>query len=164
MPALSPTMTHGAVASWALGAGDGFNAGDVICEIETDKATVDYEAVEEGVLAQILVEAGTKEIEVGKPLAITVEDESAVAEIKEMNFVLEDFTGDVEETVESAQEVTAVEPNVPEYVSDAKGSGLTVRTSPAAGVILASYGVDVASVKGNVVRPFNSHADCLSYF
>lgn len=150
MPALSPTMTHGAVATWALGEGDAYNPGDVICEIETDKATVDYEAVEEGILAQILVQPGTKEIEVGKPLAITVEEQSAVDTIKQLSFTLADFSGEEEDIVKGIQEApepvpVSSEGNIPEKQLTQHGE---VRASPAASVILASYGVDSATVKG----------------
>ena len=58
MPALSPTMTSGNLATWKLKVGDAISAGDVIAEVETDKATVDYEAVDDGFLAQILVPEG----------------------------------------------------------------------------------------------------------
>lgn len=58
MPALSPTMTSGNLASWKMSEGDKINVGDVIAEIETDKATVDYESQDEGYLAKILMSAG----------------------------------------------------------------------------------------------------------
>lgn len=58
MPALSPTMSSGNIASWKKKEGDTINVGDVIAEIETDKATVDYEAQDEGILAKILVPSG----------------------------------------------------------------------------------------------------------
>ena len=58
MPALSPTMTTGDLAAWKLKEGDAINAGDVIAEVQTDKATVDYEAVDDGFLAKILVPEG----------------------------------------------------------------------------------------------------------
>ena len=60
MPALSPTMTEGKLAKWLKNQGDAVKAGDVIAEIETDKATMEVEAVDEGRLAQILVPAGTE--------------------------------------------------------------------------------------------------------
>ena len=58
MPALSPTMTSGNLASWKKAAGEKIDAGDVIAEVETDKATVDYEAVDEGFVAKILIPEG----------------------------------------------------------------------------------------------------------
>ena len=58
MPSLSPTMTAGNIATWKLKDGEAFNVGDVLAEIETDKATVDYESVDEGFIAKILVPEG----------------------------------------------------------------------------------------------------------
>lgn len=65
MPALSPTMSMGNVGTWQKKIGDAVQPGDVLVEIETDKAQMDFECQEEGYLAKILVEAGTKDIKVG---------------------------------------------------------------------------------------------------
>ena len=70
MPALSPTMTEGTVAKWLVKEGDTIKAGDVIAEIETDKATMEVEAVDEGVLTKILVPAGTENVAVNTPIAM----------------------------------------------------------------------------------------------
>jgi pyruvate dehydrogenase E2 component (dihydrolipoamide acetyltransferase) len=78
MPALSPTMTEGTLARWLKKEGDTISAGDVIAEIETDKATMEVEAVDEGVLGKILVADGTEGVKVNEPIAILVaEGESA---------------------------------------------------------------------------------------
>ena len=79
MAALSPTMEVGGVARWAKHEGESIGAGEIIVEIETDKATIDFEAQDDSYLAKILVPAGTSDIQVGTPLAITVEEESDVA-------------------------------------------------------------------------------------
>ncbi|HZT19253.1 MAG TPA: biotin/lipoyl-containing protein, partial [Dongiaceae bacterium] len=70
MPALSPTMTEGKLAKWLKAKGDMVKAGDVIAEIETDKATMEVEAVDEGRLAEILVPAGTEGVKVNTPIAL----------------------------------------------------------------------------------------------
>jgi pyruvate dehydrogenase E1 component beta subunit len=70
MPALSPTMTEGKLSRWLKGVGDDVRAGDVIAEIETDKATMEVEAVDEGKLSRILVEEGTEGIAVNTPIAV----------------------------------------------------------------------------------------------
>ncbi len=70
MPALSPTMTEGNLANWVKQEGDTVSAGDVIAEIETDKATMEVEAVDEGTLGKILIEAGTNEVKVNTPIAL----------------------------------------------------------------------------------------------
>src|SRR3978361_1160760 len=70
MPALSPTMTEGKLARWLKEVGDEVRAGDVIAEIETDKATMEVEAGDEGKLARILVEEGTEGVAVNTPIAV----------------------------------------------------------------------------------------------
>ncbi|WP_305790499.1 biotin/lipoyl-containing protein, partial [Acidisphaera rubrifaciens] len=70
MPALSPTMTEGKLARWLKKVGEDVHAGDVIAEIETDKATMEVEAVDEGRLAQILVDEGTEGVAVNTPIAV----------------------------------------------------------------------------------------------
>src|SRR5580704_12699135 len=70
MPALSPTMTEGKLARWLKHVGDDVRAGEVIAEIETDKATMEVEAVDEGKLAQILVDEGTEGVAVNTPIAV----------------------------------------------------------------------------------------------
>nr|WP_298684523.1 pyruvate dehydrogenase complex E1 component subunit beta [uncultured Dongia sp.] len=80
MPALSPTMTEGKLAKWLKNAGDSVKPGDILAEIETDKATMEVEAVDEGILEKILVEAGTENVAVNAPIAILRgEDEAAGA-------------------------------------------------------------------------------------
>ena len=78
MPALSPTMTEGTLARWLKKEGDEIKAGDVIAEIETDKATMEVEAVDEGVLGKILVEDGVANVKVNAPIAVLVEPGEAV--------------------------------------------------------------------------------------
>jgi pyruvate dehydrogenase E2 component (dihydrolipoamide acetyltransferase) len=82
MPALSPTMTEGKLASWKKKEGDAVKSGDVLAEIETDKATMEVEAVEEGTLGKILVPDGTEGVKVNQPIALILEegeDKSALA-------------------------------------------------------------------------------------
>src|ERR1700733_3434587 len=84
MPALSPTMTEGAVARWLKKEGDEVHSGDVIAEIETDKATMEYEAVDEGRLGKIIVPEGTQGVQVNQPIAILLEegeDASAIGDV-----------------------------------------------------------------------------------
>src|SRR6478609_3147123 len=83
MPALSPTMTEGNLARWLKKEGDEVHAGDVIAEIETDKATMEYEAVDEGRIGKIIVPEGAQGIKVNQPIAVLLEegeDEAALTE------------------------------------------------------------------------------------
>ncbi len=82
MPALSPTMTEGTLARWVKKEGDDVKAGDVIAEIETDKATMEVEAVDEGKLGKILVPEGTAGVAVNAPIAVLLEDGEDVGTIK----------------------------------------------------------------------------------
>ena len=82
MPALSPTMTEGTLAKWLKKSGDKVKAGDVIAEIETDKATMEVEAVDEGTIGKILIEAGTSNVAVNTPIAVLLEEGESSADIK----------------------------------------------------------------------------------
>ena len=73
MPALSPTMTEGTIAKWLKNEGDTVVSGDLLAEIETDKATMELEAVEEGVLGRLIKPAGSEAIPVNEPIAIMLE-------------------------------------------------------------------------------------------
>ena len=74
MPALSPTMEEGTLAKWLVKEGDAVKSGDILAEIETDKATMEFEAVDEGTIAQILVAEGTDGVKVGALIALLIED------------------------------------------------------------------------------------------
>ena len=81
MPALSPTMTTGTLAKWLVGEGDRVNSGDVIAEIETDKATMEVESVDDGIMAKILVDAGAENVAVGAVIAVLAEDGETVSDV-----------------------------------------------------------------------------------
>jgi pyruvate dehydrogenase E1 component beta subunit len=81
MPALSPTMTEGKIARWVKNVGEPVRAGDVLAEIETDKATMEVEAVDEGVLAKIVIPEGTDHVAVNTPIAVIAENGEDVAEV-----------------------------------------------------------------------------------
>src|SRR5262249_58248577 len=74
MPALSPTMEKGNLAKWMKGVGDRIRSGDIIAEIETDKATMEVEATDEGTLGKILVPEGTADVAVNTPIAVILSD------------------------------------------------------------------------------------------
>ncbi|PKP72605.1 MAG: pyruvate dehydrogenase complex E1 component subunit beta, partial [Alphaproteobacteria bacterium HGW-Alphaproteobacteria-6] len=73
MPALSPTMEEGTLAKWLVKEGDAVKAGDIIAEIETDKATMEFEAVDEGIIGRILVAEGSAGVKVNTAIAVLVE-------------------------------------------------------------------------------------------
>lgn len=142
MPALSPTMSEGVLAVWRKKEGEFVNAGDVLAEVETDKATVDFESVEEGYLAKILVPAGSGSISVGKLVAVMVEEKEDIS-------AFDDFTDDVSVAVSSTpkekQEVR--QPEVKAAVSKTS-DGSRVFASPLARSLATEKGIDLSSVKG----------------
>ena len=85
MPALSPTMTEGTLAKWVKSEGDTVASGDVLAEIETDKATMEVEAVDEGVLGKITVPAGTANVAVNTPIAVILEEGENASDIDTMD-------------------------------------------------------------------------------
>jgi pyruvate dehydrogenase E2 component (dihydrolipoamide acetyltransferase) len=124
MPALSPTMTEGNLARWLKKEGDQVVAGDVIAEIETDKATMEVEAVEEGTLGKILVADGTEGVAVNAPIALLLEEgENAAA--------LEGFKPSDGETPRAAPEPEAAEPGEPKSEAVAEEPAPAPQEKPA---------------------------------
>ncbi|WBU65262.1 pyruvate dehydrogenase complex E1 component subunit beta [Paracoccus aerodenitrificans] len=82
MPALSPTMEEGTLAKWVKKEGDTVSAGDIIAEIETDKATMEFEAVDEGILGKILVQEGSEGVKVNTPIAVMIEEGESADDIQ----------------------------------------------------------------------------------
>lgn len=153
MPALSPTMTHGSLAVWSKAIGDELAPGEVIAEVETDKAQMDFEFQEEGFLAKTLVAAGTKDIPVNTPIAVYVEDAADVAAFK-------DFTVDAAapapaaETKEDAAAPAESKESAPAAASPAKSSSDSkapvdrIIASPLAKTLALEAGVALKGVKG----------------
>ncbi|KKA23712.1 Dihydrolipoyllysine-residue acetyltransferase [Rasamsonia emersonii CBS 393.64] len=166
MPALSPTMTSGNIGAWHKKAGDAISPGEVLVEIETDKAQMDFEFQEEGVLAKILKEAGEKDVSVGNPIAVLVEEGTDIAPFE--SFTLEDAGGDkapakkpVEESKGAADEApkqpapTAAVESKPEAVEpEVTGERLQPaldrepQISPAAKALALEKGVPIKALKG----------------
>ncbi len=122
MPALSPTMTEGTLSKWLVKEGDTVSAGDIIAEIETDKATMELEAVDEGTMGKILISAGTEGVKVNKPIAVILEEGESADDIEEASSPEESDTEDTstqdgDETDDEAAE--PVRPAQPRAVMDA---------------------------------------------
>ncbi len=81
MPALSPTMEEGTLAKWLVKEGDTVASGDIMAEIETDKATMEFEAVDEGTVGKILIAEGTEGVKVNTPIAVLIEDGESADDI-----------------------------------------------------------------------------------
>jgi len=91
MPALSPTMTHGNIGTWQKKVGDVIAPGDVLVEIETDKAQMDFECQEDGYIAKILADSGSKDVDINRPIAIMVENKEDIE--KFADFTVADVEG-----------------------------------------------------------------------
>ena len=164
MPALSPTMEKGNLAKWLKKEGDAIKSGDVIAEIETDKATMEVEAVDEGVLAKILVAEGTADVPVNELIALIAEDgedpgsleapkggaEAKTAPVEPKSTPDQNAAPDgahasyarVDQAPEGARPNGAAEPA-------AQGTGGRVFASPLARRIAKQEGVDLSAVKGS---------------
>jgi pyruvate dehydrogenase E2 component (dihydrolipoamide acetyltransferase) len=165
MPALSPTMTEGNLAKWTKKEGDKIKAGDVIAEIETDKATMEVEAVEEGMLGKIIIAAGTEGVKVNAVIALLLEEgedkkaldswkpkEAPKAEVKE------EAKGDAPAGAPAAAPAAAAAPVAQASKAPAAplvgapgtatAAGARAKASPLAKKIAASKGIDIASVLG----------------
>jgi pyruvate dehydrogenase E1 component beta subunit len=103
MPALSPTMEVGTVAKWLVKEGDEVSSGDILAEIETDKATMEFEAVDEGVITKILVEAGTDEVAVGTVIAEMAGEDEEADDGEKSSAPAEEKSAEPEESEKSAE-------------------------------------------------------------
>ncbi|KAL4711479.1 hypothetical protein ACJJTC_000495 [Scirpophaga incertulas] len=130
LPALSPTMESGSIVSWEKKEGDKLNEGDLLCEIETDKATMGFETPEEGYLAKILIPAATKGVPVGKLLCIIVENKDDVAAFA--NFK-EDSTDAPANPAAPKASATAAAPAAPPPVASSSVATAASAAAPTAG-------------------------------
>lgn len=150
LPALSPTMTMGTVQRWEKKVGEKLSEGDLLAEIETDKATIGFEVQEEGYLAKILVAEGTRDVPLGTPLCIIVEKESDIAAFKD--YV---ETGVVEVAAPppppAAAPAAAPPSPAPVAAAAAPAAPRTGRlfVSPLAKKLAAEKGIDLAQVGGS---------------
>jgi pyruvate dehydrogenase E2 component (dihydrolipoamide acetyltransferase) len=137
MPALSPTMEEGTLAKWLLKEGDTVAAGDLLAEIETDKATMEFEAVEDGVIGKLLVAAGTDGVKVNTPIAVLVEDGEALPTATPTA---------APETVQPAtQPVRSAKPTA----AAVSTPGHRIFASPLARRLAAQKGVDLSLLRGS---------------
>ena len=155
MPALSPTMEEGNLAKWLVKEGDKVSAGDVIAEIETDKATMEVEAVDEGIVAKLVVAAGTEGVKVNALIAVLAEDGEDVAEAAKA------ASGDAPAAAPKAEAAAPVAATAPAPVAVAPAAtpapaaapapvakGERLFASPLARRVAKDAGVELAAVSG----------------
>lgn len=150
MPALSPTMEEGTLAKWLVKAGDTVKSGDLMAEIETDKATMEFEAVDEGVIAEIVVPEGTDNVKVGQVIAIlAVEGEDASAAKAAPKADAPKAEAPKADAAPAPSPTPAAPAATPAPASALAASGDRVKASPLARRVAAEKGVDIASVTGS---------------
>ena len=145
MPALSPTMEEGTLAKWLVKEGDTVQSGDVMAEIETDKATMEFEAVDEGVIGKIVVAEGTEGVKVNAVIAVLLEDGEDASAISDAPVTAAaPASVATEEVVAEVAPVAAPTPNAP-----AASDGSRVFASPLARRIAADKGLDLGNIAGS---------------
>ncbi|ONG57312.1 pyruvate dehydrogenase complex dihydrolipoamide acetyltransferase [Pseudoroseomonas deserti] len=155
MPALSPTMTEGTLARWLKKEGDTVKSGDVLAEIETDKATMEFEAVDEGVLGKILVADGTEGVAVNTPIGIMVEAGEAVPDAAAAKPAAKAEAPKAEATPAKAEAPKAEAPKeAPKEAAKAEAapaaaSGDRVFASPLARRMAEQAGIDLSGIEGS---------------
>lgn len=144
MPALSPTMEEGTLAKWLVKEGDVVKSGDLLAEIETDKATMEFEAVDEGTISQIMIPEGSEGVKVGTVIALIAgEDEASAPKAKPAP------------VAKAAAPAPQPEPEVVKAVAAAPApaakaeAGERVKASPLAKRLAQAQGIDLASVSGS---------------
>ncbi len=159
MPALSPTMEEGTLAKWLVKEGDTVNAGDLLAEIETDKATMEFEAVDEGTIGKILVEEGSEGVKVNTPIAVLLEEGESADDIASGSASApeadaaaepekdEKAGGEGSGKGKAAEPVAQSDTPAPAAPKDEKGE--RIFASPLARRIAAEKGLDLAQIKGS---------------
>ncbi len=151
MPALSPTMTEGNLAKWLKNEGDPVKAGDVIAEIETDKATMEVEAVDEGTLGKILVPGGTEGVKVNEPIALLLEEGEDKSALDAGASPPAKANGEAEAGAHARRGTRARPPlpsNPPRPRSPA-APGARIAASPLARRMAEQAGLDLAALNGS---------------
>jgi pyruvate dehydrogenase E2 component (dihydrolipoamide acetyltransferase) len=151
MPALSPTMEEGTLARWLVKVGDKVSSGDIMAEIETDKATMEFEAVDEGTIADIAVAEGTEGVKVGTVIATLAEEGEDPAEAKKASGGQSAPAPAPTPAPAAKDAAPAPAPSSAPAVAKSapEPSGDRVIASPLAKRIAADKGIDLASVKGS---------------
>jgi pyruvate dehydrogenase E2 component (dihydrolipoamide acetyltransferase) len=142
MPALSPTMEEGTLSKWLVKEGDTVNSGDLLAEIETDKATMEVEAVEEGTVAKLLVEAGSEGVKVNAPIALLLEDDEDAS-------ALDGYEVGNPSAPAPSSAVEEPKTEAPKVAPSSASSGDRIKASPLAKRLAKEAGIDLATISGS---------------
>ena len=143
MPALSPTMEEGTLAKWLVKEGDKIQSGDLIAEIETDKATMEFEAVDEGIIGKLLVSEGSEGVKVNSPIAVILDDGEELKVNETADLVV-----DTEHTKSEIFKDEVVENKKPS-MNTVQNSNTRVFATPLARRLAREKGVDLGSISGS---------------
>jgi len=151
MPALSPTMEEGTLAKWLVKEGDEVASGDLIAEIETDKATMEFEAVDEGVIGKILVPEGSEGVAVNTPIAVLIEEGESAADIAAAAPAAAPAPVAAAAAAPAPAPATqpAAAPGAPAPAAPQAADGARIFASPLARRIAADKGIDLGQVTGS---------------
>ena len=147
MPALSPTMEEGTLAKWLVKEGDKVSSGDILAEIETDKATMEFEAVDDGVIGKLLIAAGTDAVKVNTPIAVLLVDGESAADMKAQPSAPAGAGAKAAPVANSAGGSAA--PAAPAPAAPTAKDGARVFATPLARRIAAQKGLDLGSITGS---------------
>ncbi|OTF77019.1 pyruvate dehydrogenase protein X component-like protein, partial [Euroglyphus maynei] len=156
MPALSPTMTAGTIVKWHKKEGEKINAGDILCEVQTDKAVVAYEFDDDGILAKILINENSAEIQVGDLIAIVCGEDDDWKNVKipeNLNVTLDASTSTVK------AESSPVETTITKSSMDIS----TIKISPSARNLIDQYGIEMSTVQPTGNRGVMMKEDVLKF-
>jgi pyruvate dehydrogenase E2 component (dihydrolipoamide acetyltransferase) len=150
MPALSPTMEEGKLSKWLVKEGDSVKSGDILAEIETDKATMEFEAVDEGRIGKILVAEGTEGVKVNSPIAVLLGDGEKAGATVDISAAMKSIKDAVKAEAPKAEapKVDAAKP----APAAPKADGARIFASPLARRIAAGKGVDLSGLTGSGPR------------
>ncbi|SDJ32922.1 pyruvate dehydrogenase complex dihydrolipoamide acetyltransferase [Salipiger marinus] len=152
MPALSPTMEEGTLAKWLVKEGDTVSSGDILAEIETDKATMEFEAVDEGVIGKILIAEGSDGVKVNTPIAVLLEEGESAEDISAPKAEAPAPKPEAKTEAKAAApeaKAAAATPATPAPAPAEASSGERVFASPLARRIAAEKGLDLGRIKGS---------------
>ncbi len=156
MPALSPTMEEGKLAKWLVKEGDTVKSGTILAEIETDKATMEFEAVDEGKIGKILVAEGSEGVKVNSPIAVLLEEgesaDAAPAPAKDIPAAMKDIGDAVKKEVGPKGDAPKTAAAPAAAAAPAKSDGARVFASPLAKRIAADKGIDLSGIAGTGPR------------
>ncbi|ARC37126.1 pyruvate dehydrogenase complex dihydrolipoamide acetyltransferase [Paracoccus yeei] len=146
MPALSPTMEEGTLAKWLVKEGDEVKSGDILAEIETDKATMEFEAVDEGRIGKLLVAEGSAGVKVNTPIAVLLDEGESADDIGSSPSAKPEAKAEAPKAESAAPAAPAAAPS---QAAPKKADGGRVFASPLARRIAAEKGIDLAAVTGS---------------